>query len=123
MLQLIDAHDSDMAITRHEPPQESDVRNNSMNSTFSKPESGSTTPPRTDARAVDDINFFMPKKKVLRPDGASLKDVYDSKKADMWGQIIKAQYKEDVCSDPPISMMYPLTYDGYSWSRRWRTAN
>lgn len=40
-------------------------------------------------------NFFMPKKKILRPDGASLLDVYLSKKDDTWGKIIKAQYLED----------------------------
>lgn len=41
-------------------------------------------------------NFFMPKKKILRPDGASLLDIYQSKKADTWGKIIKAQYKEEL---------------------------
>jgi hypothetical protein len=41
-------------------------------------------------------NFFMPKKKILRADGASLFDVYRSKKDDTWGKIIKAQYLEDV---------------------------
>ena len=40
-------------------------------------------------------NLFMPHKKILRSDGASLIDVYESKKADTWGQIIKAQYLAD----------------------------
>lgn len=40
-------------------------------------------------------NFFMPKKKILRQDGASLLDVYRSKQEDTWGKIIKAQYLED----------------------------
>lgn len=38
----------------------------------------------------------MPKKKILRPDGASLLDVYESKKSDTWGHIIKAQYQEEL---------------------------
>ncbi len=41
-------------------------------------------------------NYFMPKKKILRPDGATLLDIYESKKADTWGKIIRAQYLEDV---------------------------
>lgn len=40
-------------------------------------------------------NYFMPKRKILRPDGASLLDIYRSKKDDTWGKIIKAQYLED----------------------------
>lgn len=31
----------------------------------------------------------------MLPNGASLQDIYESKRRDMWGQIIKAQYKED----------------------------
>eukprot|EP01031_Cornospumella_fuschlensis_P040270 gene40270-49069_t len=46
-------------------------------------------------RPVGDENFFMPKRKILLPNGASLQDIYESKRRDMWGQIIKAQYKED----------------------------
>merc|ERR1711916_185121 len=38
---------------------------------------------------------FLPKKTIVRPDGATLMDVYDSKKEDLWGKIIAAQYKED----------------------------
>lgn len=41
-------------------------------------------------------NYFMPKKKILRPDGATLLDIYESKKGDTWGKIIRAQYLEDV---------------------------
>lgn len=47
-------------------------------------------------RSAHDENYFMPKRKILRPDGATLLDMYESKKKDMWGQIIKAQYREDV---------------------------
>lgn len=43
-----------------------------------------------------DENFFMPKKKLVRADGASLYDVYLSKKGDTWGNILKAQIREDV---------------------------
>ena len=38
---------------------------------------------------------FLPKKTIVRPDGATLMDVYESKKKDLWGKIIQAQYKED----------------------------
>ena len=37
----------------------------------------------------------MPKRTIIRPDGASLLDIYQSKKNDTWGKIIKAQYLED----------------------------
>lgn len=47
---------------------------------------------------ADDANYFMPKIQKLRPDGASLTSVYESKKQDLWGQIIKAQVIEDVSS-------------------------
>ena len=40
-------------------------------------------------------SVFLPKKTIVRPDGATLMDVYDSKKEDLWGKIIAAQYKED----------------------------
>lgn len=43
----------------------------------------------------DDANYFMPKVQKLRPDGASLLSVYDSKRQDMWGKIIRAQVVED----------------------------
>lgn len=43
----------------------------------------------------DDANYFMPKVPILRPDGASLQSVYDSKRQDLWGQIIRAQVIED----------------------------
>lgn len=41
-------------------------------------------------------NFFMPKKQILRSDGASLSDIYESKRADSWGKILKAQIAEEV---------------------------
>ena len=44
-------------------------------------------------RKTDSI--FLPKKTIVRPDGASLMDVYESKQNDLWGKIIQAQYKED----------------------------
>jgi hypothetical protein len=58
----------------------------------------------------------MPKRTICRPglygllinlalcviiyfkDGATLQDVYESKKEDCWGKIIKAQYRDDVRS-------------------------
>lgn len=43
----------------------------------------------------DDANYFMPKVPICRPDGASLQSVYDSKRQDLWGQIIRAQVIED----------------------------
>ena len=42
-----------------------------------------------------DDAYFIPKRAIRRPDGASLSDVYASKKADLWGKIIKRQYEED----------------------------
>jgi len=42
-----------------------------------------------------DDNYFMPKVTKSRADGATLMDVYESKKADTWGRIIKSQYIED----------------------------
>lgn len=44
---------------------------------------------------LNENNLFMPIKTILRKDGASLSDVYESKKQDTWGKIIKAQYIED----------------------------
>ena len=41
-------------------------------------------------------NYFMPKRSILRADGASLYDVYMSKRGDTWGKIIKAQYLEEL---------------------------
>lgn len=49
-----------------------------------------------EALAAEASAFFMPKKKILRSDGASLHDVYLSKRGDTWGQILKAQAREDV---------------------------
>ena len=51
-------------------------------------------------------NFFMPKKQILRADGASLYDIYRSKKDDTWGKIIRAQYLEDVST--PRTPLLPL---------------
>ena len=42
-------------------------------------------------------NFFMPKREIMRSDGATLSDIYNSKKADSWGKILKAQILEEVC--------------------------
>ena len=42
-----------------------------------------------------DLNYFMPKVQKLRPDGASLTMVYESKQQDLWGKIIKGQYIAD----------------------------
>ena len=47
-----------------------------------------------------DDNFFMPKRAIQRPDGATLTEVYQSKLQDTWGRIIKAQYVEDEV--PPL---------------------
>jgi hypothetical protein len=44
---------------------------------------------------LNDQNYFMPKKKIFRADGASLYDIYLSKKQDFWGNILKAQIRED----------------------------
>jgi hypothetical protein len=43
-----------------------------------------------------DDNYFMPKRSIQRPDGATLSDVYSSKREDTWGKIIRAQAVEDV---------------------------
>lgn len=43
-----------------------------------------------------DDNYFMPKRSIQRPDGATLSDVYNSKREDTWGKIIRAQALEDV---------------------------
>jgi hypothetical protein len=45
-----------------------------------------------------DRNYFMPKVSIARPDGATLLDMYRSKQADMWAQIVKAQCREEVSS-------------------------
>lgn len=42
-----------------------------------------------------DTDIFLPKVRKLRPDGASLSDVYRSKREDMWGKIVREQYRED----------------------------
>eukprot|EP01036_Dinobryon_divergens_P033545 gene33545-43351_t len=55
----------------------------------------STANQRNPQAPPNDDNLFMPKVTILRPDGASLLDVYESKKKDYWGRIVKAQYLED----------------------------
>jgi len=40
-------------------------------------------------------NYYLPKVVITRPDGATLMDIYNSKKADTWARILKAQIKED----------------------------
>jgi hypothetical protein len=54
---------------------------------------------------ADDANYFMPKIQKLRPDGASLTDVYASKRQDLWGQIIRAQVIEDVIIYPFVKVV------------------
>lgn len=44
-------------------------------------------------------SYFIPKVKLVRPDGASLSDVYESKKNDSWGSILKAQVRESERQD------------------------
>jgi hypothetical protein len=43
-------------------------------------------------------NRFLPKVKKVRPDGATLTDVYRSKKEDIWGKILHQQILEEVRS-------------------------
>ena len=50
---------------------------------------------RHGARDVNDDNYFMPKVTKFRPDGASLMDVYQSKREDTWSKIIQSQLRED----------------------------
>jgi len=40
-------------------------------------------------------NYFMPKRTIQRPDGATLTEVYLSKKADTWASILKAQLRDE----------------------------
>ncbi len=42
-----------------------------------------------------DANRFMPKVKIIRPDGASLRDVYESKRQDIWAKILHEQVIEE----------------------------
>ena len=49
-------------------------------------------------------NFFMPKKSIQRSDGATLSDIYASKKADSWGKILKAQLAEEVSRQPALQL-------------------
>ena len=46
-------------------------------------------------RDPGDENYFMPKVRLQRPDGASLIDVYNSKRNDTWSKILKAQLREE----------------------------
>ncbi len=40
-------------------------------------------------------NYFMPKRTIQRPDGATLTEVYQSKRADTWASILKAQLRDE----------------------------
>jgi hypothetical protein len=40
-------------------------------------------------------SYFIPKTKLMRPDGASLSDVYESKRNDAWAAILKASVREN----------------------------
>jgi hypothetical protein len=42
-----------------------------------------------------DTDIFLPKVRKLRPDGASLAEVYRSKQQDMWGKIAREQLHEE----------------------------
>lgn len=57
---------------------------------------GSTRDGTQGSFADIDDNIFMPKKTIRRSDGASLSDIYASKKADAWGTILKAQLRDEV---------------------------
>ena len=48
-----------------------------------------------------DENRFLPKVRKVRPDGATLTDVYRSKKEDIWGKILHQQIVEEVGALPP----------------------
>mmetsp|Transcript_8792 Transcript_8792/g.14980 ORF Transcript_8792/g.14980 Transcript_8792/m.14980 type:complete len:515 (+) Transcript_8792:68-1612(+) len=47
------------------------------------------------ANTDDSVDIFMPKVRKLRPDGASLSQVYESKREDVWGKILKEQIVEE----------------------------
>ena len=53
-----------------------------------------------------DENRFLPKVKKVRPDGATLTEVYQSKKEDVWGKILQAQLLEEVRSCRHCLCMY-----------------
>lgn len=44
-------------------------------------------------------SYFIPKTKLLRSDGASLSDVYNSKRNDTWASILKASVRENTQSE------------------------
>ncbi|CAE7542327.1 unnamed protein product, partial [Symbiodinium microadriaticum] len=51
---------------------------------------------KTASNSIDfDENRFLPKVKKVRPDGATLTDVYMSKKEDIWGKILREQIIEE----------------------------
>lgn len=56
---------------------------------------GATGPRPSTVQNIDSDSYFMPKVSIPRPDGATLTDIYESKKQDTWGMILKAQVKED----------------------------
>jgi hypothetical protein len=45
--------------------------------------------------STDDTDIFLPKVRKLRPDGASLAEVYRSKQQDVWGKIAREQLHEE----------------------------
>lgn len=53
-------------------------------------------------------DYFIPKVKLLRSDGASLSAVYESKKQDTWSLILKNKVKEDV--SVTISLCFALLW-------------
>jgi hypothetical protein len=42
-----------------------------------------------------DDNYFMPKVTIVRPDGATLSSIYQSKREDTWSHILKAQLRDE----------------------------
>ena len=51
--------------------------------------------PDFDHEAFQKEDYYMPKKVVTRPDGATLMDIYRSKQEDTWSQILKAQLRQE----------------------------
>jgi len=50
---------------------------------------------KQDIRVDDRSDIFLPKVRKVRPDGATLADVYRSKKEDVWGKILREQIAEE----------------------------
>jgi len=51
--------------------------------------------PDFDYEAMQKEDYYMPKVVITRPDGATLMDIYNSKRADTWSLILKTQLKEE----------------------------